>query len=263
MNRKSIPNPSPGSDALAIISDIHGNLEALVSVLGYIESFSVKRIVCLGDIVGYGPNPVECIHLLRQCETLIIGDWDAAAISSDDPCWPTFLLEQLRWVRDEIVGDESAQEILKSGCVAKLAGDIAFFHAMPRDFSDWIFPEDVFTPQKLDRVVEQSAPLAFCGHNHLAGVHLRTTHDSSATPWTYKDFLEVGDGWFTPNGPCICSVGSVGQPRDSDPRASFVILRDQQLRFVRVEYDHQITADKIRANPLIRDIHADRLSQGR
>jgi Icc-related predicted phosphoesterase len=59
MSRNSIPNPSPGSDALAIISDIHGNLEALVSVLGYIESIGVQRIVCLGDIVGYGPNPVE------------------------------------------------------------------------------------------------------------------------------------------------------------------------------------------------------------
>ena len=96
MSRNCIPNEGLGADTLAIISDIHGNLEALVSVLGYIESVGVQRIVCLGDIVGYGPNPIECIHLLKHRETRIIGDWDAAAISSDEPCWSTFLLEQLQ-----------------------------------------------------------------------------------------------------------------------------------------------------------------------
>lgn len=257
MNRDSIVKPSSGMNTLAIISDIHGNLEALTPVLDKIESLGIERIVCLGDIVGYGPNPVECIQLLKDCECIVTGDWDAAAISTDDPCWSTFLLEQLRWVRDEIAGDQSAQQIIKSGCLVKLIGDIAFFHAMPRDFSDWVFPEDVFSLEKLDRIVEESASLAFCGHSHLAGVHFKTSE------WNYESFIDVGDGWFTPEGPCICSVGSVGQPRDSDPRASFVVLRDHQFRFVRVDYDHQLTADKIRANPLIRDIHADRLSQGR
>lgn len=247
----------------AIISDIHGNLEALRAVISQIESLGIGRIVCLGDIVGYGPNPVECIHLLENCETIITGDWDAAAISTDDPCWSPFLLEQLRWVRDEIAGDRSAQQIIKSGCPSKLIDGVAFFHAMPRDFSDWIFPEDVFTPKKLDRIVEQSTSLAFCGHNHLAGVYFKTPQHSTKDPWTYESFIEAGDDWFTPEGPCICSVGSVGQPRDSDPRASFVVLRDRQFRFVRVEYDHELTADKIRTNPFIRDIHADRLSQGR
>tara|TARA_R110002049_G_scaffold288423_1_gene470934 strand:+ start:115997 stop:116746 length:750 start_codon:yes stop_codon:yes gene_type:complete len=247
----------------AIISDIHGNLEALKAVISKIDLLGISRIVCLGDIVGYGPNPVECIHLLKDCETIVTGDWDAAAVSTDDPCWSPFLLEQLRWVRDEIAGDHSAQQIIKSGCLAKLTSDVAFFHAMPRDFSDWIFPEDVFTPQKLDRIVEQSSSLAFCGHNHLAGVHFKTTRHFTTKQWNYRTFIEVGDDWFTPEGPCICSVGSVGQPRDSDPRASFVVLRKRQFRFVRVEYDHELTADKIRTNPRIRDVHADRLSQGR
>lgn len=241
----------------AIISDIHGNLEALTAVLDAIDSLGIKRIVCLGDIVGYGPNPVECIQLLKDCETIVTGDWDAAAISTDDPCWSPFLLEQLRWVRDQIAGDQSARQIIKTGCRAKLIGDIAFFHAMPRDFSDWVFPEDVYDPKKLDRIVEQSASLAFCGHSQLAGVHFKKSE------WDFQSFTEAGYDWFTPEGPCICSVGSVGQPRDSDPRASFVVLRDHQFRFVRVDYDHQLTADKVRANPLIRDINADRLSQGR
>jgi hypothetical protein len=263
MRRDAIVNSDSGSDLLAIISDIHGNLEALRAVLDQIDKLGIRRVVCLGDIVGYGPNPVQCIHLLKDCDAIVTGDWDAAAISSDDPCWSPILLEHLRWVRDEIACDLSAQQFVKSGCLAMLIGDVAFFHAMPCDFSDWIFPEDVFTPKKLDRIIEQSASLAFCGHNHLAGVHFKTTQHSTPTHWNYQSFTEAGEDWFTPEGPCICSVGSVGQPRDSDPRASFVVLRDRQFRFVRVEYDHQLTADKIRANPLIRNIHADRLSQGR
>lgn len=241
----------------AIISDVHGNLEALKAVLEKIASLGIDQIVCLGDIVGYGPNPVECIHLLKDCETIVTGDWDAAALSTEDPCWSTILLEQLNWVRGEIANDRSAQQILQQGRLRTLADDIAFFHAMPNDFSDWIFPEDVFSPKKLDRVIDQSASLAFCGHNHLAGLHSKTSE------WKYQSFTEVGDDWFTPEGSCICSVGSVGQPRDSDPRASFVVLRDRQFRFVRVDYDHHLTAEKIRANPMIRDIHADRLSHGR
>ncbi|MEO1617845.1 MAG: metallophosphoesterase family protein, partial [Planctomycetota bacterium] len=74
----------------AIISDVHGNLEALTAVLDAIESLGIERIVCLGDIVGYGPNPVECIQLLKYCECIVTGDWDAAAISTFDPCWSTF-----------------------------------------------------------------------------------------------------------------------------------------------------------------------------
>jgi len=175
VNRDSIVKPSSGTDTRAIICDIHGNLEALTAVLDAIESLGIERIVCLGDIVGYGPNPVECIDLLKGYEAIVTGDWDAAAISTDDPCWSPFLLEQLRWVRDEIADDQSTQQIIKSGCLVKLIGDIAFFHAMPRDFSDWVIPEDVFFPEKLDRIVEESASLAFCGHSHLAGVHFKTS----------------------------------------------------------------------------------------
>ena len=181
MSRDLIVKPSSGTDAIAIISDIHGNLEALVAVLGQIESMGINRIMCLGDIVGYGPNPVECIQLLKDCETIVTGYWDAAAVSTDDPCWSPILLEQLRWVRDEIAGDQSAQQIIKSGCRTKFIGDVAFFHAMPSDFSDWIYPEDLYTPKKLDRIVEQSASLAFCGHSQLAGVHFKTIQQSSKT----------------------------------------------------------------------------------
>ncbi|NND97614.1 MAG: metallophosphoesterase [Pirellulaceae bacterium] len=241
----------------AIISDIHGNVEALMAVLEKIESLGIDQIVCLGDIVGYGPNPVDCIHLLKDCETIVTGDWDAAAISAEDPCWSPLLLEQLNWVRGEMAHDQIARQILGRACIKRRADNIAFFHAMPNDFSDWIFPEDVFTPEKLDRVIEQSASLAFCGHNHLAGLHSKTPQ------WSYLSFVEAGDDWYTAQGPCICSVGSVGQPRDSDPRASFVVLRDRQFRFVRVDYDHHLTAAKIRANPSIRDLHADRLFLGR
>jgi len=82
---------SRDSDSLqpikAIISDTQGNLEALKAVLGKIASLGIDQIVCLGDIVGYGPNPVECIHLLKDCETIVTGDWDTAAVSTEDPCW--------------------------------------------------------------------------------------------------------------------------------------------------------------------------------
>ena len=83
----------------AILSDIHGNLEALEAVLSAAQACGADRVICLGDIVGYGPNPVECAERLRECDLFIAGDWDLAAVAADDPPWNEHLVHQVHWVR--------------------------------------------------------------------------------------------------------------------------------------------------------------------
>ncbi len=77
----------------------------------------------------------------------------------------------------------------------KVTDDIAFFHGMPRNYSEWSFPEDVFSPSKLDQVTVQSASLAFWGDNHLAGLHTKTSK------WKHQTFTEIGDDWITAEHP--------------------------------------------------------------
>ena len=241
----------------AIISDIHGNLEALDAVLSAAHACVADRFICLGDIVGYGPNPIECIARLRDFDIVIAGDWDLATISLNDPPWHELLVQQVHWVRSQLAGRESALTFLHSASPSQTIDGKTYFHGTPHDPSEWIFPEDLYNTGKMTRVTEVAGSMSFCGHNHIAGLY-------RATPrWTYSTAFELGDRWYSLDGTCICSVGSVGQPRDSDPRASFVLCDGMRARFIRIEYNHRLTASKIRATASIPDMHGDRLSYGR
>lgn len=255
---------------LAIISDIHSNIEALTSVLADIDSRGIQRVVCLGDVIGYGPDPRQCLDLVqRRCSDVILGNHDYATLyeptrfnygAEEAVFWTRAALEndpdpaavQRRW---EFLGQLDIRRILNGPDVNERK--ILLVHGSPRrPVNEYLFPDDVFNaPVKVTGTFERFAQVCFVGHTHLPGVF--TSAPEFISP---KD----ADGVFRlTKDKALINVGSVGQPRDRDPRACYAILEDDLVRFVRVEYDVKTTMEKILAIPELDDYLAVRLEDGR
>jgi len=275
------------NQSFAIISDIHSNLEALLAVLADIEQRGIKEIICLGDIVGYGPNPKECLDLVRErCRVTLMGNHDHALLYE-----PTnFNLPAERacfWTRQVLEEEPDTRlrnerwKFLGNLPVRFKDRDVVFFHASPRrPMNEYIFPEDVFTnPQKVmanfDRL---DARVCFVGHTHQPGVFVDDPYFDPPHELPDSPFYELEDERV------IVNVGSVGQPRDRDQRASYVVVHRapealsgapesvvattlactvQTIEFVRVEYDVETTVRKILSEPALDDLLGTRLYEGR
>lgn len=271
----------------AIISDIHSNLEALQAVLADIDRRGIRHVLCLGDIVGYGPNPKECLDLVRErCRFSLMGNHDHAVLY--EPC--NFNLPAERacyWTRRLLEDEPSANlrsdrwQFFGALPVRRQIGDALFVHASPRrPINEYLFPEDVFTnPQKIMSNFERlEANLCFVGHTHQPGVFLDDPYFDPPNELPDAPFYEVTDER------AIVNVGSVGQPRDRDPRASYVVIYNpgdavaaeppdsngdpigepiRQIEFVRLEYDIDSTVKKILAEPALDDFLGQRLYEGR
>lgn len=253
----------------AIISDIHGNLEALQAVLADIASRGVKRIVCLGDIIGYGADPLRCIDLVRErCEWSLMGNHDFGVLyeptnfnSSAESAafWTREVLDAdpddaARRARYEFLGRLRVRVVEQNG-----AGTVLFVHGSPRrPINEYIFPDDVASaPDKLSTIFERVPRICFVGHTHVPGVFVDE-----------PDFFmpgELTNSTYTISDEekAIVNVGSVGQPRDLDPRASYVIVDGRSVQFVRLAYDIEGAAKKIKAVAALNDWLADRLFEGR
>ncbi|MBU0640114.1 MAG: metallophosphoesterase [Planctomycetes bacterium] len=272
----------------AVISDIHSNLEALRAVLADIDRRGIKDIVCLGDVIGYGPNPKECLDLVRErCRVCLMGNHDFAV--TFEPC--NFNLPAERacfWTRQLL---ESEPKKAWRDARARFLGtlpervqenNLTYAHGSPRrPINEYMFPEDVFTnPQKVQQNFDRlEAQLGFIGHTHQPGVFLDDPYFDPPHELPDSPFFEIDDER------AIINVGSVGQPRDKDPRAGYVIGYQQddlepgaaggsllkaalacgvqQVEFVRLEYDIDATAKKILAEPALDDLLATRLYEGR
>jgi diadenosine tetraphosphatase ApaH/serine/threonine PP2A family protein phosphatase len=257
--------------SLAIISDVHGNLEALTAVLADIKAKDITRMICLGDIIGYGPNPVECVDLVRQnCEWSLMGNHDFGVLyeptnfnpgAESAAFWTRDRLDaepddELRRQRYEFLGRLRVRvvDMCPDGRTSLLA-----VHGSPRrPINEYIFPDDVSNaPDKLATIFERVPRICVVGHTHVPGVF--TDEPDFYPPG------ELTDNRYTFNEieKAIVNVGSVGQPRDMDPRASYVVVDEAGLTFCRVGYDVQTTASKIRSVPQLPDWLADRLFEGR
>lgn len=276
----------------AIISDIHGNLSALETVLEDIKKREITEIICLGDIIGYGPNPRECIDLVRStCKLSIMGNHDHAALyepvnfntqAERAAYWTRHMLESepdedLRRERLNYIGRLPVRHVMD---------DVLLVHASPRrPMNEYLFPEDVFTnPQKIQANFERlESKLCFTGHTHQPGVFLSDPYFDPPGELPDAPFYAIEEDRT------IVNVGSVGQPRDRDSRASYVIAywRDdedggeeqavgtdnlleaamscsiKQLEFVRLEYDIERTAKEIFAIPELDNVLGERLFEGR
>jgi len=246
----------------AIISDIHGNLEALQAVLAEIEAWNIQEIFCLGDVVGYGPNPRECIDLVMPSKLTLCGNHDQG-VMFDPEGWSPVAEKAIYWTRDvlESPDDDSTDRERRWEFLAGLPrthkeGKFLYVHGSPRNpLNEYIFPEDVYNERKIDRIFEQMDRWCFHGHTHLPGV---ITQDRRFIEPSEINYLYHFDDQKT-----LCNVGSVGQPRDGDWRASYVILIGETIHFRRVEYDLETTVQKIFAVPELENFLGERLRAGR
>jgi predicted phosphodiesterase len=233
----------------AIISDIHANLEALEAVLADIEHQGIERVFCLGDIVGYGPNPRECVDKCFQFESCILGNHDLGALY-DPEGFSSGAEQAIFWTRAQLEDKSIAGNVERWQFLSELPrtireNDVMFVHGSPRaPLTEYVFPEDVFNSKKLERIFALVDHYCFQGHTHVPGIFMHNCYDLG------KEKIMV-------------NVGSVGQPRDGDPRACYVVLEENSLQFRRVEYPYQTTRQKIHDTPGLDNLLGDRLCQGR
>jgi diadenosine tetraphosphatase ApaH/serine/threonine PP2A family protein phosphatase len=247
----------------AVLSDIHGNLEALDAVLTDIAKRSVSRVYCLGDVLGYGPNPVECLEEAMKWDVVLLGNHDQAAMF-DPEGFGINAERAIRWTRSvlESTGRDDLWDFLSERPRSYKDGDFLFVHGSPRNtLNEYVFPEDIHNDRKMKQIGALMQRYCFNGHSHVPGVYTEPEEDEGGWQFTAPDEL-IGphrlDGRKT-----IVNVGSVGQPRDLDWRASYVLVEGSDLTFHRVEYDVEATVAKIHAVPELADFLGDRLREGR
>ncbi len=248
----------------AVISDIHGNLEALRAVLGQIEELGISEIVCLGDIVGYGPNPLECLDLVAEhCGRHVMGNHDFGVLY--EPANFNIGAEQAcLWSRGQLLSDgqkekrSSRTRFLGATPVKIVDEEMSFVHGSPRrPINEYVFPDDVYSNvNKVASVFEQMGKCCFVGHTHFAGVFLPDPDFYSPTELDNHFDFDTAEQ-------AIINVGSVGQPRDRDPRASFVTVNEKEIKFVRVEYDIEAVVKKIQGVDKLDEFNGLRLLEGR
>jgi diadenosine tetraphosphatase ApaH/serine/threonine PP2A family protein phosphatase len=214
---------------IAIISDIHSNLEALTKTLEVIDRESVDEIICLGDIVGYGANPNECIDLVRRhCEITIKGNHEEAVVDRTKAENFTHNARlAIEWTWNHIA--EKNLSYLRSLSLIYRTTEALFVHASPCDPAEWTY---IFEEESAARTFDCfSESLCFVGHTHMPAIFSINGYDSRIT----KDERY------------LVNVGSVGQPRDRNTQLSFGILDTKIWTYenIRAPYDVETAARKI------------------
>jgi diadenosine tetraphosphatase ApaH/serine/threonine PP2A family protein phosphatase len=237
-----------------LFSDIHSNLEALQAVLESADKQGVDSMYCLGDFVGYGANPTEVVHTVAAvpgCKA-VLGNHDAAVIDSSERVFFNPVARAGIIYSQENL-DEQGQSYLKGLPLAIDATDFYVVHASPSDPGSWIY---ILEPlEAADAFHVMKHPVAFIGHTHFPAVH---TDTGAVTPLRPGERIKV-----TPENKLIVNVGSVGQPRDGDCRAAYVIYDDQSqtIEIFRVDYDIDAAARKI-LDAGLPPMLADRIRRG-
>ncbi|MBI3320640.1 MAG: metallophosphoesterase family protein [Candidatus Omnitrophica bacterium] len=248
----------------AVLSDIHGNLEALNAVLAHLTSERIDRYLCLGDVVGYGADPGPCLERLQACEAVIVaGNHEAACVGKLDLDWFNEMArDALRWTRDRLRVPEL--DLLRRLPLTEVVEPFTLVHA------SLVYPDRfhylVDAAQAIETMAACRTLICLAGHTHVAGfmeydrsrrrlTQCRTT-PAELVNVTFEDRPETQRYLINP--------GSVGQPRDGDPRASCLVIDAEQQRVSvhRVPYDVGAAQQKIRSAGLPAFL-ADRLAVGR
>jgi len=244
---------------VAAITDIHANLPALEAVLAAIDEAGVEEIWCLGDTLGYGAEPDECTDLVRErCAIGLVGNHDLAVLGAlDIAAFSEAAAAAVAWTRENVA--ERTLAHLRELEPAGAREDIGLFHASPRD-PIW---EYVLSAEQADACFDaQETRIALIGHSHVSLYFTRPTPeeaDDRLRGAQSDDGVELdlsARAW-------LINPGSVGQPRDGDPRAAWLELDTDRLsaRFHRVPYDVERAAASISAAGLPRRL-GDRLLVG-
>jgi diadenosine tetraphosphatase ApaH/serine/threonine PP2A family protein phosphatase len=240
---------------LAVISDIHANLPALEAVLAEIEAAEVDEIWSLGDVVGYGAEPDACASLVAdRCPTGLVGNHDLGVVGELDlGAFSPTAAAAVRWTRR--VADAGTVDYLRGLRPLAEDRDVALYHASPRDpVWEYVLAID----QAAECLVAQAQRVALIGHSH---VPLFFTDGDGEVQGAHAEAgmqVEIGDGRW------LVNPGSVGQPRDRDPRAAWLELDTDRWRATwrRVPYDIDRAAQAIAAAELPEQL-GRRLYEGR
>jgi len=240
----------------AVISDIHANLEALEVVLADIEARGPDELICLGDFVGYGPDPVACVERVRpRLAGAVVGNHDRAAVDRlDISTFNAYARTAILWTREQLTDDvrryldELPQDLRRPAFLA--------VHGSPRD------PVEEYI---IDAVIAgacfEAAEFRLClvGHTHVPGVFVHDGERVTASPLPADEPLAL-----RPTDRYIINAGSVGQPRDGDPRAAYLWLDEEAAvaTLVRLPYPVEKTQEKMVAAGLPA-ILVERLAYGR
>jgi diadenosine tetraphosphatase ApaH/serine/threonine PP2A family protein phosphatase len=243
----------------AVVSDIHGNAEALAAVLTDADGQGARDVLCLGDVVGYGAEPVACLETIGdRAAALVAGNHEQAAAGLMDLAWFNPVARAAAvWTQDRLASDH--RRYLAGLPLVATMGEASLVHASPDHPEEWeylVAPEDGF-----GAFAAFVSRLCFVGHSHRPAVWSLGSSGPDFTGrfgiWPHRIHLEVGRRY-------LINVGSVGQPRDRDPRAAFAIwdVDAGEVVIRRVPYDTEGAARKILAAGLPAML-AERLAGGR
>ncbi|MGA7161792.1 MAG: metallophosphoesterase family protein [Bacteroidota bacterium] len=222
----------------AIISDIHSNLEALQKALAIIDDKKVDEIICLGDVVGYGANPNECVDIIRsRCSTFVLGNHDEAAL---DPLSPRdfnpIAQKAVEWTAAHLT-NESKSFLSSLPMVAKKE-NIFLVHSSPSSPELWDY---VITADDAVAAMHHfEEKICFIGHTHIPGIFSPIGRSKSVSR----------------NEQHLVNVGSVGQPRDGNPMLAFGVFDSTAWTYelIRAEYNIEGASEKILKAGLPREL---------
>lgn len=243
---------------IGILGDVHANLEALQAVVQALKNEGVDEWVQVGDLVGYGPQPGECIELVRELGCLVcLGNHDAAAVGMLDIAYfNQFARDAIVWTRDRLSPSDAA--FLRQLPLVAQRGPYTVVHGSlhhPEEFGYVISPVEA-----AESLALQETFACFVGHSHVPAIHQQVAIGGRALESTYQCEEPVS---LARAVRMLMNVGSVGQPRDEDPRAAYGLL-DLEAKTAcvrRVAYDIEAVQRKIRAAGLPAML-ANRLAMG-
>jgi len=256
----------------ALLSDIHANLVALEAALADCDAQKPDEIVCLGDVCGYGPEPVECVETVRaRCKWVLAGNHDATLFMDVAVGFNRYAREAIEWQRRILIPHwyDLGKKVRRWNWLGDLSpmrkeGQVLYVHASPRDpmmeyveegdFSDMGFG----TSQKAAEIFEKIERLSFCGHSHRPGVV------TEQFVWMKPQLFPDLSCPLRTDGKTLVNIGSVGQPRDGNPHGCYVIYDDEKntVTFRRVPYDVKKAQERFQRVPQLSERLWKRLETG-
>lgn len=236
----------------AVISDVHANLEALTAVLNNIDEERIDLILFLGDSIGYGPDPDACLDVLRtRADVLLAGNHDQAAVGlTDVRYFNPYARRAIEWTCERLSSEQ--KQFLRSLPLTAVQGGMFLVHGTPRLPERWEYLLDEDDARVNFGYFDEQ--VCFVGHSHIPFIMERTPAGSIRS-LAHAAALKPANRY-------IINAGSVGQPRDGNPEAAYVIVRDRKVLIKRTAYDIVKTQKKMRKARLPEYL-IERLSLGR
>ncbi|MBS4016567.1 MAG: metallophosphoesterase family protein [Candidatus Latescibacteria bacterium] len=225
---------------IGIFSDVHGNLEALETVLQYLVQEKIEQYLCIGDMIGYGPNPNECVELIKNLGCVSVGGNHDYGVSekTDIDNFNDAAKTAIAWTKQKISKRNLAY--LTSLSLRDVDNDILLVHARPDKPETWKY---VFTlAQAQEQFAHFQEKICLIGHSHIPIIIEKNEETDKCTVINKSKVKIKGSGYRY-----LINVGSVGQPRDNSPASCFVIYdtKTSYLEIKRLEYNFKLTQEKI------------------